>query len=92
LSALPSDSSLALPTALPTACLTVPLTCFADPTKWKEGFIGSKPHAEMLEAVEYVTGDSLVEFLEEVVGGDLVLDDQQMHKWLREKLSEVSMR
>jgi hypothetical protein len=66
--------------------------CFADPTKRKEGFIGSKPHAEMLEAVEYVTGDSLVEFLEEVVGGDLVLDDQQMHKWLREKLSEVSMR
>jgi hypothetical protein len=44
----------------------------------------------MLEAVEYVTGDSLVEFLEEVVGGDLVLDDQQMHKWLREKLRDLT--
>jgi hypothetical protein len=37
-----------------------------------------------------VTGDSLVEFLEEVVGGDLVLDDQQMHKWLREKLRDLT--
>jgi hypothetical protein len=32
LSALPSDTSFASPTALPTACLTAPLTCFADPT------------------------------------------------------------
>src|ERR1019366_5799901 len=29
---LPSDSSLASPTALPTTCLTAPLICFADPT------------------------------------------------------------
>jgi hypothetical protein len=28
---LPSDSSLASPTALPTACLTLPLISFADP-------------------------------------------------------------
>ena len=32
LSALPSDSSLASPTALPTACLTAPLICLPDPT------------------------------------------------------------
>jgi hypothetical protein len=28
----PCLSSLVSPTALPTTCLTVPLTCFADPT------------------------------------------------------------
>ena len=31
LSALPSDSNLESPMALPTACLTAPLTCFAEP-------------------------------------------------------------
>src|SRR6185437_16161760 len=43
LSALPSDSSLASPTALPTICLTAPLTCFADPTTRSLSMIFSPP-------------------------------------------------
>ena len=42
-SALPSDSSLASPTALPTTSLTVPLICFADPRTRSLSIITSDP-------------------------------------------------